>query len=132
VPADEIEPTDSDWYQILSAPGIHVAGKSYGMYRVAFDESYLPWLCKNRFKFEFVPHPRKPVDGEIRVHGEVMAESSAHARFAQDAIKAISSGYNPGLYMCYREAALGQQQIQLEWAILWRDIVNTSLFTCED
>jgi hypothetical protein len=120
VPADQI----SNWHQISSAPVIHVAGKSYGAYRVAFDESYLPWLCKNRFEFEHDPYPRKPAPGEIRVYGKATADNNARARFHKDGFNAIFSGYRLGLDMCYRNATSGQQQVQLEWAILWRDIVN--------
>lgn len=67
---DEIEPTNSDWRQILSALGIHVARESYSMYQVAIDDSYLPWLSAAKFKFQPNINPLEPVDEEVSMHGE--------------------------------------------------------------
>ena len=131
MPADQIEPINSDWKQILSAPGIHVAGKSYGTYRVAIDDSYLPWLSVSKFKFQPDINPLKPVDEEVSVHGEWVARWNAISRFLQDAMEAISSGRSPGLDSCYRKLARIPHQVALEWAILKRDLVTTSLFICE-
>lgn len=68
MPVDQIEPIQSDWDQMRSAPGIHIAGSSYGMYRVAVNESYVPWLTSNGFKFQHVD-PAKPVNEEESVQG---------------------------------------------------------------
>lgn len=121
VPADQIEPIQSDWYQILSAPGIYVAGSSYGMYRVAVNESYVPWLSSNGFKFQYVD-PMRPVDEEELVQGKCAAAWNADARYVQDAVGAISSGCPLGLALTYRDYAFVRQQLPIEWAILWHDL----------
>jgi len=126
VPADQIEPIDSDWKKISLAPGLHVAGKSYGTYRIAFDDSYLPWLSVSKFKFQPDVNPLKPVDGEVSVYGERAATRNAVVRFHQDALKAISSRKSPGLDSCYRNVAEVPYQVALEWAILKRDLVTAS------
>jgi hypothetical protein len=127
---DQIEPINSDWKQILSAPGIHLAGESHGTYRVAIDDSYLPWLEDSKFKFQPDINPLKPVDEEVSVYGKWVAKWNANFHFLQDAIEAISSGRSPGLDSCYRKHAQ-TSQVALEWAILKRDLVTTSLFICE-
>lgn len=131
MPVDQIEPINSDWCQIRSAPGIYVAGNSYGTYRVAVDESYVPWLISKGFTFQYVD-PMKPVDEEELVQGKCAAAWNADARFVEDALNAILSGCSPGLELSYRNFALVQQKVPIEWAILRRDLVNTSLFPCEE
>ncbi|KAG0645144.1 hypothetical protein D0Z07_9224 [Hyphodiscus hymeniophilus] len=126
VPADHIEPFDSDWKQISLAPGIHVAGKSYDTYRVAIDDSYLPWLSVSKFKFQPDINPLKPVDGEVSVYGERAATRNAIVRFHRDALKAISSRKGPELDCCYRNVAEVLHQVALEWAILKRDLNGTN------
>jgi len=133
VPADQIEPIDSNWKQISFATGIHVAGKSYGTYRVAIDDSYLPWLSVSKFEFQPEIDPLKPVDEEVSVHGGWVARWNATSRFLQDAMEAVLSGRSPCLDSCYRKhAAQTSHQVALEWAILKRDLVTTSLFICEE
>ncbi|KAH7374078.1 hypothetical protein BKA64DRAFT_256845 [Cadophora sp. MPI-SDFR-AT-0126] len=120
VPADQIEPTESDWDQIRSAPGIHVAGSSYGIYRVAVNDSYVPWLTSNGFKFQHVD-PVESVNKEESVQGKCTAPRNADARYIQDAIRAISSGCPQGLVLAYRNHALVRHKLPIEWTILWRD-----------
>ncbi|KAH7364910.1 hypothetical protein BKA65DRAFT_146287 [Rhexocercosporidium sp. MPI-PUGE-AT-0058] len=123
VPADQIEPIQSDWDQIRSAPGIHVAGSGYGMYRVAVNESYVPWLALNGFKFLHVD-PAKPVNEE-----EFTAPRNADARYIQDAVRAITSGCPQGLVLAYRNHALVRQKLPIEWTILWRDLSDIHIRT---
>jgi hypothetical protein len=130
VAEDQIEPIDSDWYQILTAPGVHVGRKFCGRYRVAIDNSYIPWLSDSKFKFQCDLDPLKPAEVEL-VHGKWVARRNATARWLQDAIEAIFSGKSSGLDSCYRSQK-GKCQMVLEWAILKRDLVTTSLFTCEE
>lgn len=126
VPEDQIEPIDSDWKQILPAPGIHIAGKSHGMYRVAIDDSYVAWLFWFKFKFQPDFDPLKPVDEEVSAHGEQVATRNAVARFHRDAVKAIFSRKSPQLDSCYRNLPKVPHQVALEWAILKRDMVTAS------
>jgi hypothetical protein len=78
---DQIEPINSDWKQILLAPGIHLAGESHGMYRVAINDSYLLWLEDSKFKFQPDINPLKPVDEEVLVYGKWVAKWNANFHF---------------------------------------------------
>ena len=127
VPVDQIEPINSDWYQISTAPGVHIAGESFGTVRVAVTKSYLPWLLASQFNFKLEHYPLKPVSGEVSVHGIQEARRKADARFLRDAVKAFSSGL-PGVESCYRSACGGYNG-SLEWEILRRDIVHAFLST---
>ena len=126
MPAHEIEPIQSDWDQIRTAPGMRVAGSSYGVYRVAVSESYVPWLASNGFRFQHVD-PTKPVIEEESVQGRFTASRKADARYIQDAVHAITSGCPQGLVLAYRNHALVRQKLPIEWTILWCDLVMTSL-----
>ncbi|KAH6670177.1 hypothetical protein B0J14DRAFT_113998 [Halenospora varia] len=122
IPADQIEAINSDWHQLSSAPGIHVAGKSYGSYRVAIDDAYLPWLSVSKFKFQPDLNPMKPLEEEASVQGIRVAIWNAITRFFRDAIEAVSSGKGPGLDSVYLTHAQTSHQLALEWAILKRDL----------
>lgn len=126
MPTNQIEPILSSWRQILSAPGIYVVGRSGEKYRVAVDPSYIPWLSSHGFIFQYI---NNAVDSEEPVQGKCAAAWNADARFVEDAVRAISLGCPQGLELTYRNSALGRQQLRIEWEILWRDLVNTSLFS---
>jgi hypothetical protein len=119
----------SIWHQISSAPGIHVARRHHGTYRVAIVDSYLPWFSAHNIEYQLDQHPWKPLDAEISVYGEWAAHQNAVAHWLQDAFTAISSGKSSGLDSCYRQIARSLHRIVLEWAILKRDLVVTILST---
>jgi hypothetical protein len=132
---DEIEPQDSEWAKIGSAPGIYILGKRYDrFYEVLVDPSYLPWLRRHNYRFLdkfyfeacFCYDPTQPTEAEVEVYGVWAAARRFHARFLENAFKAIWSRGSLGLESCLRSIALSTLQIPLEWAILCRDILVNS------
>ena len=81
VPADQVEPLNSDWRQISSMPGIHIVGRTYGTYRIGITQSYLPWLSEFKLEFELEDDLLMPVEGEISVYGIRQAREKACSRF---------------------------------------------------
>jgi hypothetical protein len=114
------------WNQIEAAPGIYTAGiiDSGKFYEVAVNSSYIPWLFNHKFELDLDYDPTKSTDTDVLSYGAWEAKSRANARFLKIAVKAIQSG-PPELGLCYREdAQLRGLQIQLEWAILYQDILQ--------
>jgi hypothetical protein len=143
VAADEFEPKDSGWGEIVSTPGIYVLGKRLdGFYEVVADESYIPWLLhykirfldKALFKFQFGYDPTQPTEAEVKAYGVGIwgarrrsARGGSYARFLENAFKAIWSRRSRGLELCLRSIAPSDLQTALEWAILSRDILVNPL-----
>jgi hypothetical protein len=128
VPTDEIEPDNSDWDQLKSAPGIYVVGKCHDdkFYEVAINGSYIPWLHEFVFELDLDYDRTEPREAEVRVHGVWTARMKTQARFLQNAINAVWTRRDQGLELYYRHIAPSQLRIPLEWAILNRDVVVNS------
>lgn len=125
VPANQIESSSSDWYQIKSKPGIHIAGRSNegGYYEIAVHSSYLPWLS-SRGLICLDYNPITPIRDDILFHGSWEATKRAHACFLRNAVNAIRSTRSQGLKKCYRNVARSfGLEIPLERMILNYDIL---------
>ncbi|KAH6667756.1 hypothetical protein B0J14DRAFT_567126 [Halenospora varia] len=136
VATDEIEAEDSDWGKIASTPGIYVLWKRPdGFYEVIVDESYIPWLLQHKFRFlnkaefEFLVgyDPTQPTGIEVDVYGVRGARRRFYVRFLENAFKAIWSRRSRGLELCLRSIVPPYLEIALEWAVLSRDILESSL-----
>jgi hypothetical protein len=98
-------------------------------HEVAVNLSYIPWFHSSKFDLDINYNPTEPADADVQVQGAYEAE----ARFLERAVKASRSGPQglgtPGLRSCYiQKAELLGLRIQLEWAILNYDIVNSPFF----
>ena len=134
-PANQIESSNSNWYQVRSKPEIHVAERSNdgGYYDVAVHSLYLPWLFFHGLELNLDYNSTTPTEKDISVHGIWDATRRAHAHFLLNAVNAIRSGRGRGLEECYRGIARSNGlAISLERAILNHDIlVGSSLIGLE-
>jgi len=125
VSADHI----AGWCQIISAPGIHIAGENRGIFQVAIHDSYVPWLHESNFRFKLDHKSLSP--REIFSQGEDAATKNAVLRFLKDAMMAISSQERSGLDNYNRRASFSFR-VLIEWGILKHDMVGIphSLIKC--
>ncbi|KAH8591182.1 hypothetical protein B0O99DRAFT_632669 [Bisporella sp. PMI_857] len=111
----------SGWTKVASTPGIHIFGKFDNFYEIVLDDAYFQWLHNHGFQlldkaqfevqFGYDPTKREPELGR---------------RFLDNAFTAIWSRRSPGLDMLLRSIAPSHLQIALEWAILNRDIQEST------
>jgi len=134
-PANQIESSNSNWYQVRSKPGINVAEKSSdgGYYDVAVHSLYLSWLFFHGLELNLDYNSTTSTEKDISVHGIWNATRRAHAHFLLNAVNAIRSERDRGLEECYRSIARSNElAISLERVILNHDIlIDSSLIELE-
>ncbi|CRK23266.1 hypothetical protein BN1723_003021 [Verticillium longisporum] len=137
----EMEPSGSDWGQLKQLPGAHIVrvlradlgpyiSGEHTYYEVAICDSYRHHLLSIGFQLEavsidpdmWIAHSNK----EIREYGMRGAEHTVAKRaeeYLQCALKALESGFGPGLDKFYRRFAPSGLRITVEWIILMRRLL---------